>query len=131
MKIITTYVAEDGTAFEDKDACEEYEFNIKNQNIGNYLRLYDDNGNRVPIVDGNFDKIYFICWDNQDALDFLDELWMANYNKSICKEIGETLYDIGKYYYSDEVHSGRWVSLEEMIEDVKRRKNFCDNFATM
>ena len=131
MEIVTIYIAEDGTAFDDKNACEEYEFNTKRQNIGNYLRLYDDNGNRVSIVDGNFDSVYYICWDNQEALNFLDELWMANYNKSICKEIGETLYDVGKYYYSDDIYSGRWVSFEEMTEDVKRWKIFCDNFATM
>ena len=132
MKIITTYIAEDGTSFEDKYACEEYEFNLKRKNIGNYLRLYDANYRRINLSNPNeFDRTYYICWDNQEALDFLDELWMENYNKSICKEIGETLYDVGKYYYIEEAGYRGWISLQEFTEDIERLQAIRDSFAAL
>lgn len=132
MTIITTYVAEDGTAFEDKDACEKYEFSLKYGNIANYLRLYDANYQRIDLNNPDeFDRTYFICWDNEEALAFLNELWFDTYCKSIEKEIGETLHETGKYFYIEEAGYNGWISLQEFTEDIERLAVMRDNFAAL
>lgn len=73
MKVI--YIADDGTQFEDKWTCEEYEWTLNHKNIYNVL-IYDENGNRLTdfMSQDTYENANIVIVPDNAALEDLHEL---------------------------------------------------------
>ena len=107
MTEVTKYIADDGTEFNDPDACIEYELKNRIDDLGADLEFYDDN--KKPIVSGEPSDIlaasYFITVKTKKAWDFLQDI---GYEYSLSSPSdGRLQYNSGLYYYDE--HGDKWL----------------------
>lgn len=111
MKTIVTYVAEDGTKFDDEHKCMDYEEKISIQKIyDSGIRFYDYDFKRIEkenIIDTkNIAYIYIPNEEIYNSLILILDLYL--YDISIA-------YTDNGYYYYNSV-TGNYESLEEKIK---------------
>ena len=93
------YVADDGEEFEDQANCEAYERSLLVDNLGDHLRLWDDDMKPIdPKREYALQEAYFIYADTPEAREFV------NAECDIYTELGwDTVY--AGYIHDD------WVDL--------------------
>lgn len=74
MTIKIAYVALDGTEFEDKEECKEYEMTLKVNRFANFVRFCDGNLESLPLTPEGFDNALYIRIDDAEAMAFVEEL---------------------------------------------------------
>ena len=79
MEKIITYVAFDGTQFDDEDECAEYEFLESAKEYTDGFTLYNEAREPIKISFDRdvLDKISFVIIKEEKAIPFLDD-WMIN-----------------------------------------------------
>ncbi len=104
MNII--YVAEDGTKFNSKTDCLNYEEKLNIQNFSDTALLYDRDGYKLPLTHKGFsDAIYIVAKTDAAAL-FMDDFfgnWDTPWtNGGMCKA-GCWVFYIDKWRCADEI----------------------------
>lgn len=103
------YIAEDGTEFDDKDECEEYEMQYAEE----ALKLYDDNG--APCE--NLDSCVYANLDTWVAVETL---------LNVCKYYGidtSGIKEPGLYTCVYGIGNNSWCNLSEMIRRIKESED--------
>lgn len=119
MKQITTFIADDGTTFDNYNDCAAYEYNKTLKVAKGQLRFYDYN--YKLIADETLSKedapevlldTYYLYIGNEAAVKIADELgYLANC--STPKEVGFWYYD-----YKEDL----WVPFTKRIEELNAQK---------
>lgn len=76
MEVITKYVANDGTEFEDEDECLDYE-RVEGMKIVQGVKFFFENGKEVTdysSLEDLLDRSYFIKITDEDDFDKFEEL---------------------------------------------------------
>lgn len=123
MEMITKYVADDGTEFEDEDQCLEYE--LRNKKFYGFV-AYDFRKEPISIKD-------YCCLD--DFVDDFRAIKVTDYEgwrefELYCRENGVCFYDglddiceKGLYFFDDD--HDYWISWEYEYEKLRNlRKNY-------
>ena len=67
------YVADDGVEFECEENCRAYERSLLVDNLGNHLRLWDEDMNPIdPKKEDAIQDAYFIYTDTPEAREFVN-----------------------------------------------------------
>ena len=114
MKTIITYIAEDGTPFENERECYDYEQKMKFDKIKTMFTWLDSNFKPLA-KDGNVgDAFNYIIVYDEKAFEILNE-WFK-YNGFYNFEITET----GIYYWDDDIE--QFLHLDSEIEKLNKLK---------
>ena len=115
MKTIITYIAEDGTPFENEQECYEYEQKMKFDNIKDMFTWLDRNFKPLAkTANINANVLEYIIIDDERAFELLNE-WFE-YNGFYDFEITET----GIYYWNEDVE--QFLHLDSEIEKLNKLK---------
>lgn len=113
----TTYFADDGTAFESKGECLEYERKQRMSPYKDTAFLFDECGNLLPLTDEGFQKAIFIyCKDNEAAGYMFEEFsrnWRTpwgNWATTLCASSGCWMYD-------DE--RDKWIPADDILKTAE------------
>ena len=124
MKELITYMADDGTIFDDYEECVKYEDIKKREAAKGQLRFYDFAYNIIgdeTLFEGKATQglldCYYLFVGNEAAIKLADEMGYLS-NCSTPKEIGYWYYDSKK---------GLWVSITKKITKLKNELNTLEN----
>lgn len=114
MKTIITYIAEDGTPFENERECYEYEQKIKFDKIQTMFTWLDSNFKPLAKNGNVGDAFNYIIVNDERAFEALNDWFMDNgfYNF----EITET----GIYYWDNDIE--QFLHLDTEIEKLNKLK---------
>ena len=114
MKTIITYIAEDGTPFENERECYEYEQKIKFDKIQSMFTWLDSNFKPLAKNGNVGDAFNYIIVNDERAFEALNDWFMDNgfYNF----EITET----GIYYWDNDIE--QFLHLDTEIEKLNKLK---------
>lgn len=122
MKVISTYIADDGTEFENSWECEKYEAKCRSNKFKDVALLFDEKGQRLPLTDKGFEKANFIVAKTVEAAEYMvDEFgpgWTTPWD-----EYGVVA---GMWYY-DGGDDG-WGDVKELfalVDTIKKIKEAC------
>ena len=127
MTEYTTYVAFDGTEFDDEDDCLAYERTIQATDYEGEIFFYDINRKPIPLHTEDLEDVYFVNIETEKACQwFVDRCgdcgathpWSYNpYRK-------EELPMTGFFYYSDE----EWHHWQTEIEKLNAIRDYFQLF---
>lgn len=106
MRVIKTYVAEDGTTFDNEQECAEYEEELRINTFADTALLFDEEGNKMPLSAMNFERAIYIKAVTDEAAAFMAE---------------EFRYCDNPWWNSDTAKAGCWVFFGDAwrpIEDI-------------
>lgn len=132
MEIKTTYIANDGTEFEDREECLAYETSLTSE--CNFIQLYDHDGELIEWNPNNYDdmwnRLYYIIiephreeeaeewWTNSfgamlnvDPFYEMDNDWKAWKHHDHCDEPTVLVFDFGG--------NDSWIIFNEVYDEVK------------
>ncbi len=75
MQIIKTYIAEDGTKFDNEWECAEHEEKLTAQKFADTAFIYDKDGNPLPMVASGFETAVYLVAKTDEAAAFMAELF--------------------------------------------------------
>lgn len=113
-----SYIADDGTAFEDEDECIDYERGLMLKKYEHDIHMWNSEFQPIPITDSQaLDKIYYLTCDTAGAVEVMDN-WFENMgysspfedNKNFTAKVGH------HYYYQD---NDDWYEADDLIEKVR------------
>ena len=99
MKTITTYIANDGTEFNNEWECQDYEAEQEARKYQDTAILLDEDGERLPLCDDSFQEAFYIKAVTDEAARFMAErfvCWSTPWNE-----------------YGIEPHAGIWAFFNE------------------
>lgn len=131
MEKIITYVAFDGTQFDDEDECVEHEFQENAKEYADSFTLYNEAREPIKIsfnVDA-LDKTKFIIIKEEKAVPFLDD-WMID---NCCYETIGTVADrlniessIGLWIWDDKEYT--WKHWETEMSKMRELGEYFQRF---
>ena len=69
-----SYIADDGTAFEDEDECIDYERTLMLKKYEHDIHMWDNEFQPIPITDPKaLDKIYYLTCDTAEAVEVMND----------------------------------------------------------
>ena len=108
METKIIYIADDGTEFDNEPSCEAYERSLLVDNLGNHLRLWDEDMNPIdPKREYAIQEAYFIYTDTPEAREFV------NVECDIYTELGWDMVYAG-YIHND------WVDLSMELGRISK-----------
>lgn len=118
MKIVTTYYADDGKAFEKGWECEAYEASLKASKFKDTAFLFDRCGNQLPLTEDGFQDAVFILCKDDDAANYMHETFgpgyitpWGSYSKTVCVSAGCWMFKGA----SDE----DWIPADDVLKDAE------------
>lgn len=123
MKTITTYMADDGTIFDNYEDCEAYEFEQNLKSVKDNLKMWSDTWEPIneEINTTNYDNILgscaYIFLGNETAVRVADKIGYE-YGYSMPKKVG--------YWYYD-YEEGTWICLNEKIIKLRKELSICES----
>lgn len=128
MTVKNIYVAEDGTEFRDKTACEQYEFNLKERSyarLADYIVFYKANGTIVPYsaVAHSEYCAYFAYIKQMPYDEEIDRLWY----EVVPEELNNVADDSGSGWYWLN-NCDHWTSFKRVETDYLYCKNKIELF---
>lgn len=109
MKVISQYIAEDGTIFEFESDCIQYERKLKLKKYLGDILLLDYDGEKIDNPVREADRICYIYIRTDDAAECLEEVIRGIYLPWDCE--GNEPH-AGAWAWDND--SDRWISLEEL-----------------
>lgn len=114
-----SYVADDGTVFEDEDDCIDYERGLMLKKYEHDIHMWDDNFQLIPITDSlALDKVYYLTCDTAEAAAVMHE-WFEDmgYSSPLDGHVDYN-YAAGRHYYYQD--NDCWYEADDLIEKVRR-----------
>ena len=112
-----SYIADDGTAFEDEDECLEYERGLMLKKYEHDIHMWDNEFQPIPITDSKaLDKVYYLTCDTAEAVEVMND-WFEHMCYSSPFEGGNSFAEMAgcHYYWQD---NGEWYEADDLIEKV-------------
>lgn len=110
MKIIKTYVADDGTRFDNEYDCITHEEILRSNQFSDTAFLFDKQGNKLPLTCDAFGDAYFIVCKTKEAAEYLkDEFGGTWENPWMHNPVGKEFW----VYFGDSWYSAE--TLENII----------------
>lgn len=112
-----SYIADDGTAFEDEDECIDYECTLMLKKYEHDIHMWDNEFQPIPITDPKaLDKIYYLTCDTAEAVEVMND-WFEYMCYSSPFEGGNSFAEMAgcHYYWQD---NDEWYEANDLIEKV-------------
>lgn len=113
-----SYIADDGTTFEDEDECLEYERTLMLKKYEHDIHMWDCEFQPIPITDSQaLDKVYYLTCDTAEAVEVMHN-WFEYMGYSSPFEGNESFYAMAgrQYYYMD---NDQWYEADDLIEKAR------------
>lgn len=112
-----SYIADDGTAFEDEDECIDYERTLMLKKYEHDIHMWDNEFQPIPITDPKaLDKIYYLTCDTAEAVEVMND-WFEYMYYSSPFEGGNSFAEMaGCYYYWQD--NDEWYEANDLIEKM-------------
>lgn len=113
-----SYIADDGTAFEDEDECYEYERTLMLKKYEHDIHMWNCEFQPIPITDSQaLDKAYYLTCDTAEAVEVMHN-WFEYIGYSSPFEGNESFYAMAgrHYYYLD---NDKWYEADDLIEKAR------------
>lgn len=112
-----SYIADDGTAFEDEDECLEYEHGLILKKYEHDIHMWDNEFQPIPITDSKaLDKVYYLTCDTAEAVEVMND-WFEYLCYSSPFEGDKSFAEMaGRHYYWQD--NDEWYEADDLIEKV-------------
>lgn len=113
-----SYIADDGTAFEDEDECIDYERGLMLKKYEHDIRMWDSEFQPIPITDSRaLDKVYYLTCDTAEAVEVMNN-WFEymGYPSPFEGDKGFAEMAGRHYYWQDD---DEWHEADYFIEKVR------------
>ena len=122
MRTIEKYVADDGKEFDSFHDCELYEATLREDKVGNKLRLYTADGYRIGLRENRLNEVYYVIWEGKEAFEVFENIWIEDYG----------FYDFQSNFFHDpETNGGKFVYLDIDGEERWWRVNEVEHLVDM
>lgn len=114
-----SYIADDGTAFEDEDERLEYEHILMLKKYERDIHMWDSEFQPISITDSQvLDKVYYLTCDTAEAVEVMDN-WFEYMGYSSPFERDKSFAEMAghHYYYQD---NDEWYEADDLIEKARR-----------
>lgn len=118
MKREITYIALDGTRFDDEEACEDYEAKLLTEKYGKNALFFDDDGKPLSFDEDGFLSSAFILCKTKEAAQYLQDEYGPNYYTPW----DDNPIDAG-CWMRDEGDHNNWRPIEDYIDELKDALN--------
>lgn len=113
-----SYIADDGTAFEDEDECIDYERGLMLKKYEHDIHMWDDNFQPIPITDSQaLDKIYYLTCDTAEAVEVMNDWLESTGYSSPWESHVDYSYAAGRHYYWQD--NDEWYEADDLIGKVR------------
>jgi hypothetical protein len=113
-----SYIADDGTAFEDEDECIDYERGLMLKKYEHDIHMWNCEFQPIPITDSQaLDKVYYLTCDTAEAVEAMHN-WFEYMGYSSPFEGDESFVAMAgcQYYYMD---NDKWYEADDLIEKAR------------
>ena len=113
-----SYIADDGTAFEDEDECLKYERTLMLKKYERDIHMWDSEFQHIPITDSQaLDKVYYLTCDTAEAVEIMHN-WFEYMGYSSPFEGDKRFAEMAghHYYYQD---NDEWYEADDLIEKAR------------
>lgn len=112
-----SYIADDGTVFEDEYECLEYERTLILKKCEHDIHMWDNEFQPIPIADSKaLDKVYYLTCDTAEAVEAMND-WFEHMGYSSPFEGNKSFADMaGRHYYWQD--NDEWYEADNLIEKV-------------
>ena len=113
-----SYIADDGTTFEDEDECLEYERTLMLKKYEHDIHMWDSEFQPIPITDSQaLDKVYYLTCDTAEAVEVMHN-WFEymGYSSPFKGDKGFAEMAGRHYYWQDD---DEWHEADYFIEKVR------------
>ena len=113
-----SYIADDGTAFEDEDECLEYERTLMLKKYERDIHMWDSEFQPILITDSQaLDKVYYLTCDTAEAVEVMNN-WFEymGYPSPFEGDKGFAEMAGRHYYWQDD---DEWHEADYFIEKVR------------
>ena len=113
-----SYIADDGTTFEDEDECLEYERALMLKKYEHDIHMWNCEFQPIPITDSQaLDKVYYLTCDTAEAVEVMHN-WFEYMGYSSPFEGDESFVAMAgrQYYYMD---NDKWYEADDLIEKAR------------
>lgn len=113
-----SYIADDGTTFEDEDECIDYERGLMLKKYEHDIHMWDCEFQPIPITDSQaLDKVCYLTCDTAEAVEVMHN-WFEYLGFSSPFEGDESFYAMAgrQYYYMD---NDQWYEADDLIEKAR------------
>lgn len=112
-----SYIADDGTVFEDEYECLEYERTLILKKCEHDIHMWDNEFQPIPITDSQaLDKVYYLTCDTAEAVEAMND-WFEHMGYSSPFEGNKSFADMaGRHYYWQD--NDEWYEADNLIEKV-------------
>lgn len=108
-----TYIADDGTQFDDEWECHEYEVELHAKKHKNAILLFDKYGEPLPLTSGGMDNTHFLVIKTDEAAQFLRDTYDSI---ELPWEYDEESVS-GAWYYDWRVDG--WRTMDSYLKEAK------------
>lgn len=117
MRIEKTYIADDGTKFDNERACEEYERALKTEELSKYILCFDYMGRRI--TDYNWGRIKYckVMPGLENMPSNIEDAWLS----VVDNELDECIcnYEDGWYFLDENDRWRYWADFEIEFKKIK------------
>ena len=112
-----SYIADDGTVFEDEYECLEYERTLILKKCEHDIHMWDNEFQPIPITDSQaLDKVYYLTCDTAEAVEAMND-WFEHMGYSSPFEGNKSFADMaGRHYYWQD--NDEWSEADDLIEKM-------------
>lgn len=113
-----SYIADDGTTFEEEDECLEYERTLMLKKYERDIHMWDSEFQPIPITDSRaLDKVYYLACDTAEAVEVMNN-WFEymGYPSPFESDKGFAEMAGRHYYWQDD---DEWHEADYFIEKVR------------
>lgn len=113
-----SYIADDGTTFENEYECLEYERTLMLKKYERDIHMWNCEFQPIPITDSQaLDKVYYLTCDTAEAVEIMHN-WFEDMGYSSPFEGDESFYAMAgrQYYYMD---NDQWYEADDLIEKAR------------
>ena len=125
MKELKYWIAEDGTKFEDKQKCEQYEKQMILKEHKNDFVFYNFYQKPIPIEQATPESIYYILVKTPEAAECICD-WFESNDYYAPFENRNFEQAVGLWFFvecEDYDNSGCWYDIEDEIERLQSLRN--------
>ena len=114
-----SYIADDGTVFEDEDECIDYERGFMLKKYEHDIHMWDCEFQPIPITDSQaLDKVDYLTCDTAEAVEVMNN-WFEYMGYSSPFKGNESFAAMAGrqyYYYMD---NDKWYEADDLIEKAR------------
>ena len=113
-----SYIADDGTTFEDENECYKYERGLMLKKCERNIHMWDYNFQPISITGSQvLDKVFYLTCDTADAVKIISKWFEDMHCSSPFDGYTDYSYAAGRHYYYQD---NKWYEADKLIDKARK-----------